>query len=334
MGSQKWDTGTGKRQGGSRRNRQPSEAAEPSTTISAALGDFILYMRDEKQASPYTLDAYERDLLRFVNTLDDHDAEPQLAGVTPEQIRGHMRMLIERGLSKATVRRAMYTLSSFFGWAYRWELLRSNPTARVVVPRRERVRQIRALSKRERAVLIAAADRLAKGSRRVLDRLAPLLVRLMLKTGLRRGEVLDLTWRDVDLDHGELLVRYGKGRKSRRVPVADADLLARLREAHGAGGRDEEAWLATRVFAGTRGRRLAHSSFYRLFHRVLAQAELGGKGITPHALRHTFGSVLCARGVPVPHVSNLMGHANLDSTMIYLHASSQELRAAVKKLRE
>ena len=122
MGSQKWDTGTGKRQGGSRRNRQPSEAAEPSTTISAALGDFILYMRDEKQASPYTLDAYERDLLRFVNTLDDHDAEPQLAGVTPEQIRGHMRMLIERGLSKGYVSHCTSSARSGAILVDRWRL--------------------------------------------------------------------------------------------------------------------------------------------------------------------------------------------------------------------
>ncbi len=56
----------------------------------------------------------------------------------------------------------------------------------------------------------------------------------------------------------------------------------------------------------TRGTRLAHSSFYRLFHRVLALAELDGLGITPHALRHTFGSVLCARGVPVPYIPRLV----------------------------
>jgi len=306
-------------------------------SIFEGLQEFIRYMKDEKQASPYTLDAYERDLLRFATTLERADKQPTLSSVTPEDVRTHMRTMIDRHLSKATVRRALYALGSFFGWAVRWGLVAMNPVARVTVPRRERVREIRALSKRERAILIAAAERLAKGSRRLLDQQAPLLVRLMLKTGLRRSEVLDLTWRDVDLKRGELLVRYGKGGKSRRVPLEDTDLLARLarlREARGIGVNGDEASLLAPILVSTRGTRLAHSSFYRLFHRVLTVAELDGRGITPHGLRHTFGSVLCARGVPVSYVKDLLGHEDIGSTMVYVHSTPAALRAAVRKLRD
>ena len=334
MGSQKWDSGTAERQGGYRRDPPPPGAAQPPVTISAALGDFILYMRDEKQASPYTLDAYERDLLRFVNTLDDHDAEPQLANVTSEQIRDHMRMLFDRGLAKATIRRAMYSLNSFFGWAYRWELIRSNPTARVTVPRRERNREARALSKRERAIMNAAADRLAKQSRRRLDRYAPLLVRLILKTGLRRGEVRRLCCRDVDVARRELFLRYGKGGKSRVVPLDDKDLidrLAQLRAGRASAVPDPEA---SPVFMGPRGTPISETTFYKIFHRVLALAELAGAKITPHSLRHTFASVLCDRGAPVPCVKDLLGHEDIGSTMIYVHTTPAGLREAVKKLRE
>jgi len=334
MGSRKWDSGTGERQGGCRREPPPPVPAQPSVTVSAALGDFILYMRDEKQASPYTLDAYERDLLRFANTLDDHDAEPQLGDVTPEQIRDHMRMLFDRGLSKATVRRAMYSLNSFFGWAYRWELIRSNPTARVTVPRRERNHEARALSMRERAIMIAAADRLARQSRRRMDWYAPLLVRLILKTGLRRGEVRRLCCRDVDLARRELLVRRGKGGKSRIVPMEDKDLLerlAQLREDRASAVPEPDA---SPVFMGTCGTPLSETTFYKVFHRVLALAELASANITPHALRHTFGTVLCDRGVPVPYVKDLLGHEDIGSTMIYVHTTPQGLRSAVKKLAE
>ena len=254
------------------------------------------------RCSPYTLDAYERDLLRFTSWLEGEGGELTLESITPEQVRAHMHMLINRHLSTATVRRALYALGSFFGWAVRWGLVPTNPVSRVTVPRRERVRDIRFLSKRERAIIIAAADRLAKGSHRPLDQQTPLLVRLMLKTGLRRGEVLCLKWRDVDLERAELFVRYGKGRKSRRVPLEDADLLAqlvRLRETQGIGANGNEQLLELPVFVSTRGTHLAHSSFYCIFHRVLAVANLDHRGITPHSLRHTFGSTLCARGVPV-----------------------------------
>ena len=193
-----------------------------------AMQDFIRYMKEERQASPFTLDAYERDLLRFVSQREAARLDSTLASVTSEDIRGHMRALLDRRLSKASVRRAMYALGSFFGWAVRWGLVLVNPVARVTVPPKERVREVRALSKRERVMLVTTADRLAKGSRRPLDQHAPTLIRLMLKTGLRRSEVLSLKWRDVELKRGELLVRYGKGRKSRQVPIEDRELLDQL----------------------------------------------------------------------------------------------------------
>ena len=54
----------------------------------------------------------------------------------------------------------------------------------------------------------------------------------------------------------------------------------------------------------------------------------------PHSLRHTFGTVLCDRGVPVPYVKELLGHEDISSTMVYVHSTPAALRAAVKKLQE
>jgi site-specific recombinase XerD len=316
--------------------KMPRNSAKPGSTLLAALNWFVLYLKDEKHASRYTLINYQRDLLVFVQSLDhsQQDHELRLDSVTPEQIHDHMRALIDRGLAKASVRRAMYTISSFFGWAYRWELVGSNPTARVTVPRRERVREVRDLSRRERALLLAAADRLARESRRPLDAQAPLLVRLMLKTGLRRGEVLRLCWRDVDLERRELFVRHGKGDKSRAVPIEDKDLLDRLANVRKARASSVPGHETSTVFVGTRGQPLSETMFYKIFHRVVALAELDGVRITPHALRHTFGSMLCARGVPVPSVMDLMGHEDIGTTMLYVHTTPEGLRAAVKKLGE
>lgn len=298
---------------------------------------FTRCLEHERQASPYTLDAYERDFLRFAALRETAGQDLALVSVTAEDIRAHMHAMLDRHLAKATVRRAMYALGSFFSWAVRWGLVPSSPVARVTVPRRERLREVRALSKRERAILITAADRLAKRSHRVLDQQAPTLVRLMLKTGLRRGEVVALEWRDVDLDRRELLVRHGKGDKSRSVPIEDADLLARLealRAARGVDRPDNEAAALAPVFVSTTGKPMAWKSFYRLFHRLLAQAELAGRVITPHSLRHTFGSMLCARGVPVPYVNELLGHEDIGSTMIYVHSTPRALGEAVRKLKD
>jgi len=317
---------------------QPAVTArKDSTSVFDALHEFIRYMKDERQASPYTLDAYERDLLRFATARETAGDDLAIESITPEDARNYMHAMLDRHLSKATVRRSMYSLGSFFTWAVKWRVVPFNPVSQVTVPRRERVREVRALNKRERAVLIAAADRLAAKSSRTSSQQAPLLVRLMLKTGLRRGEVVALTWRDLDLNRGELLVRRGKGDKSRRVPIEDKDLLARLKALRVARQIDlpgNEALLTAPVFVSTHGKRLAWSSFYRLFHRVLKHADLKGTGITPHALRHTFGSMLCANGVPVPYVKDLLGHEDIGSTMVYVHSTPKALRGAVRMLKD
>jgi integrase/recombinase XerC len=319
-------------EGSSQRRATPREH---EVSILEALKDFVRYLKDERQASPYTLDAYERDLLCFATAREAADKELALTSVTPEEVRTYMHAMIDRHLAKATVRRAMYALGSFFGWAVRWGLVPMNPVAQVNVPRRERSREVRALSGRERAIFIAAADQLAKNSGGLLNQQAPTLVRLMLKTGLRRSEVIDLTWRDVDFDRREILIRHGKGDKSRRVPIEDRDLLARLRSMYadrGIGSSVHEAAAIVPVFVGTTGRQIAWSSFYRLFRRVLAKAELAGRGITPHTMRHTFGSMLCAKGVSVPYVKDLLGHEDIGSTMVYVHSTPTALREAVKRL--
>jgi len=327
-----WDR---KKHGGWRKPAGRRQARkEPRATLSAALGEFILYMRDERQASPHTLIAYERDLLRFAAGLHDGRRAPELDSVTAEDVRAHMRALFDRGLAKSTVRRAMYVVSSFFGWAYRWELIGSNPAARVTVPRRSRVHEVHALSARERALMIAAADRLARESRRRLDKQAPLMVRLFLKTGIRRGELLGLRWQDVGLERRELFVRYGKGDKSRTVPIESKELLAHLAQAREARARTAADYQTSPVIVGMQGKHLPETTFYRIFRRVLAVAELEGLRITPHVLRHTFGSVLCARGVPVPYVKDLLGHEDIASTMIYVHTTPSGLRAAVRRLDE
>jgi len=267
----------------------------------------------------------------------DSYSKLKLVDITPEDIRAHMHALFDRKLANATVRRALYALGSFFGWAVRWNLLTKNPSLQVTVPPREKLRDVRALSKRERIVLIAAADKLTQISKHKNDHQASLLVRLMLKTGFRRSEVIGLSWSDIDMEQGEILVRYGKGGKSRRVPIEDDDLLTRLKQLRDQLHIDDignESLLTQPVFTGATGKRLTPSPFYKIFHRILAAAELKGTGITPHSLRHTFGSVLCQRGVPVPYVKDLLGHKDIGSTMIYVHSTPSELRNAVKKLRE
>ena len=86
------------------------------------------------------------------------------------------------------------------------------------------------------------------------------------------------------------------------------------------------------LFVGRTEQRTTVTSFTRLFQRLLKRAGLGDEGITPHKLRHAFGTSLVREGVDVSTIAELMGYSNISTTSIYLHASPSTMRAAVERL--
>jgi integrase len=152
------------------------------------------------------------------------------------------------------------------------------------------------------------------------------LVRVAAYTGLRRGELVALRWRDVDLARRKLVVRRAvsgdveaastKSRRAREVPIPDqaAGALRRLSD------RTDFASPDDFVFANRFGRRLDGSALRRRVERARDAARL--RRLRFHDLRHTYGSLLVAGGVDLASVKAAMGHARITTTERYLHARS------------
>jgi len=152
------------------------------------------------------------------------------------------------------------------------------------------------------------------------------LVRVAAYTGLRRGELVALRWRDVDLSGRKVVVRRAvsanvetastKSRRAREVPLPDqaAEALVRL------SSRDDFTATDDYVFANRWGRRLDGSALRRRFERARDAADL--RPLRFHDLRHTYGSLLVAGGVDLASVKSAMGHSRITTTERYLHARS------------
>jgi site-specific recombinase XerD len=153
------------------------------------------------------------------------------------------------------------------------------------------------------------------------------MIALLLFAGLRRTEATAITFADLDLDRGHLLVR-GKGAKQRVVPltplVAQAirDYLPCRPET------DSNHLFVSRIG----GRPFAGRVVNRMLTRVLREARLDQQRVTPHQLRHTFATHLIRNGVDVRTVQELLGHADLQTTARYLHSDVRTKQAAVGKL--
>lgn len=132
------------------------------------------------------------------------------------------------------------------------------------------------------------------------------LIALMGLCGLRVNEVLSLRWKDVDFDKGVIRVRQGKGMKDRVVPVPRR-LLEYLR-----------------VYAGRPESRVVPRTYTWAWQAVREVSERIGKAVTPHALRHTYATLLLKKGVDVRTVQELLGHASLSTTAVYLHSVDAE----------
>lgn len=140
--------------------------------------------------------------------------------------------------------------------------------------------------------------------------------------GLRSNELRMLDVGDIDYDARMIFVRFGKRSKQRLTPLhanAAAALRAYIGDREGA------------VFLGNRGERISNRG---LRHLVKRWGELAGlrKEVHPHALRHTFAVSLLEAEVDLETIRDLLGHASIQTTSIYLHCTSSRKRAAVDRL--
>ncbi|MEO8313305.1 MAG: site-specific integrase [Pseudomonadota bacterium] len=274
--------------------------------------------------------------------------ERPLAGLSPFLIENWRREQVKRGKKPVTANRDIQRLRSLVSKAVQWRVIDVHPFGEVKplrVDKRGRVRYLSpneerrlrdALIKRETSLREARErfntwrDRrnyqsLPKLSGEFVDHVRPLTL-LALNTGLRRGELLTLTWSDLDLLVKQLTVRgqNAKSAQTRSVPlnaeamrVLTAWQEVRMSDAPSAcifGHRDGEpmaridsAWDTVKQLAGLPDFRL-------------------------HDCRHHFASRLVMAGVPLNTVRDLLGHASIEMTMRYAHLAPETLAEAVEKL--
>ena len=190
-------------------------------------------------------------------------------------------------LTTATHNRHLAMLSSMFNKGIQWGLVVENP-ARGIKPLRENGARLRFLDQDEIRRLLGAAS----------DRFRPILT-MALHTGMRRGEIMKLEWRDVDLRNRVLRVRESKSGKQRTIPIDDT-LHSTLR---GLTSRFKKGLVFPSPVTGNRW-----TDFKRQFRNATKKAEIDDFRF--HDTRHTFASHLVMAGVDIRTVQELLGHAS------------------------
>lgn len=276
-----------------------------------------------RRLSPATVRAYAADLRDLVAVAGD----VEVTEVDLELLRDWLWRATERGDARTTIARRTASVRGFFAWALEAGLVETDPTVRLVAPKRGRALPHVATAGTLDDVLAAASARAADGDVIALRDAA--VLELLYAAALR---VAELCGADLDdLDRGRHTIRVvGKGSKERIVPYGAAaahaldSYLTRARPALAARGAGSPA-----LFLGARGGRLGTRAAYDIVSRALAPA-VGADTIGPHALRHSAATHLLDGGADLRTVQELLGHASLGTTQIYTHVSAEKLTAAYR----
>lgn len=257
--------------------------------------------------------SWRDDFNRMQGRIGKKFGDRKMSTITKREIAEYHASLREE-LSFATANRILVLISAIYRKAVEWDVVAVNPAAGIRQFRENNART-RFLDEAEVAAFLKACDIEAATQ----NRTAADLLKGLLYTGLRKSELKNAKWVDLNLDRGELRLNHTKNGEARTVILSDQakNLLA------GLPSKGKSEWL----FPGrTKG---PLNNLDKPFARVIARAGLAGTGFTIHCLRHTLASHLAIQGCSLRIIGETLGHKSVVMSARYAHLNNGALRAAV-----
>ncbi|MFA5145393.1 MAG: tyrosine recombinase XerC [Candidatus Omnitrophota bacterium] len=277
---------------------------------------FIRYLEVEKNYSQHTVLNYRLDLEDFRKFL----GETALEKVDYLTLRKFLVVLKEKNLGSRTVGRKLSTLRSFFRFLTREGYLKANPILIISSPKLDK-HLPDFMTEEETAKLIESAspkdesDELGLRNKAILE--------TFYSTGMRISELVGASLEDVDFISGIVKV-MGKGKKERIVPIGETAIKAIRKYL------DKRSKQSQALFLNKNGKRITARGVRGMVDKYIHIIGMR-QGISPHTLRHSFATHLLNRGADLRTVQELLGHANLSTTQIYTHLTTEKLKSVYDK---
>jgi len=301
----------------------PGDARDPEG-LTALVERYLLWMETHHYAAG-TVKVRRVTLAHFLRwCLERSITRPHT--VTPEMLerfQRHVYYYRQRNgqhLSLSSQSHRLTALRSWFAWLVKQHVLAQDPARELVLPREEQRLPRQPLSVAEVEAVLAQADLTTPHGLRNRA-----ILELLYSTALRREESLRLEHTDLDRERRTLLVRRGKGKKDRVVPIGQRALAwldKYLAAARPLLARRADSPL---LFVSRNGHGLHPNQLSKIVRQYLLGAGVDKAGAA-HLLRHTTATLMLDAGADVRHLQALLGHAKLSTTAIYTHVSIAKLR--------
>jgi len=280
---------------------------------------FEQYLKYEKRMSTHTLLAYNHDLNQFIAYLSGTYELEDTTQIEALHIRSFLVHLNELKHKERSVQRKISAIKSFFKFLLKRKMIVANPVAQIKVPKAPA--RLPVFLEQHQSGKLFTDVRYPEGWDGFNHQL---ILELLYQTGIRRGELISLKERDVDMFRNEVVV-LGKRNKERAIPIG-ADLVQLIREYL----KEKKRIINSEhnnLLTLESGKPLYDNYLYRVVNRYLSEDKITTLSKkSPHVMRHTFATHLTHNGADISAIKELLGHSSLAATQIYTHSNIEHLK--------
>ncbi|WP_300671743.1 tyrosine-type recombinase/integrase [Soonwooa sp.] len=284
------------------------------------LEKFLDYIRIEKRYSAHTITSYQKDIEDFLSFCLETEATTDLRTINKKVVRNFIVYLSEKELSKRSINRKLSSLRGFYVYLLRIGEIKVSPM--------ESISSLKFYAEKQQPFSL---DEMTTLQEQVEDKatmplLEKLIIETLYQTGMRKAELCNLLFENVDFTKSEFKV-IGKGNKQRIVPISKK-LQKELQNY--AEVRCPDAESKTYFFVNKKGKKLGERFVYSVVNKYLSLVTTKEKR-SPHILRHSFATHVLNNGAEISKVKTLLGHSSLASTQVYTNANIEELKKVFNK---
>lgn len=281
---------------------------------------FIEYLRYEKRYSKHTITAYSKDLSQFNQFMTETYELIEIQKIKRSHIRTWIATLRENDVSPKSIHRKISTLSSFFKYMRRLGEINTSPMLTIVKPKLEK--RLATFVREDTIDKVLKESSNNKRAETIAEMNPQLIIEILYQTGIRRNELLTLTVENTNIQKRELKV-VGKGKKERIIPMNTN--LSSLIETYVVLRNKVAIEGNPYLLVLPSGKQLYPKYVYNTVKKILEGSTTLNKN-SPHVLRHTFATHLLNEGADINAIKELLGHASLAATQIYMHNGIEKLK--------
>lgn len=281
----------------------------------SVLTDFCDYLKIDKKYSPLTVESYYIEVKKYLNFFKERNINVE--NIKNQDIKEYLKYIKNQNFSDRSLAHNVSVIRTFYKFLLIEKIINHNPSEFLELPKLKKKLPI-ALSKEEIEKLldIDLTNNYSYRNKAMLE--------LMYASGLRVSELVNLKINDIDFENC-FIRTLGKGSKERIIPINDYSIYYVKKYILEFRYEMMKNRIHDYVFVNNHGNAMTRQGFFKIIKQLAKEKQIKTP-ISPHTLRHSFATHLLDYGADLRSIQDMLGHANLSTTQIYTHVSSEHLK--------